>query len=338
MSNDTKNAGAAKNTAKKERPLWLVRSFGTRRVFAAYIVCVVITVLTMVFSIITVAIDITPYKNLIGRLGPYLAPGGSGVGGGFGTYEKLIEHLGLCVGGLFFLALPVVIHRKYNLHFPPFIYIGTAFLIFAHFVMGEIYRFYDYVFLYDKILHIIGGVVIAMYGFSIVNGFSKTKDGPIKLSPFFTAMFSFCFAATLLVLWEFFEYGVDYIGGFNMQRWMDSLGILTAATGEVSDFSVIRSWSGQLKIALESTGDTLNFAIRHWQNTPDNTMYLVTSDAQGSGLIDTMDDLIVGAIGALAVSIIGALSLKKNPDNKKFMVVRNKPSKGQAETSENQAG
>jgi hypothetical protein len=238
-------------------------------------------------------------------------------------YEKLIEHLGLCVGGLLFLAVPVVIQRRYSLRIPPFIYIGTAFLILAHFVMGEIYRFYDYIFLYDKVLHITGGVVIAMYGFSIVNGFSKTDDGPIRLSPFFTGLFSFCFAATLLVLWEFFEYGVDSIWGFNMQRWMDSLSILVAETGETLDFEVKRRWFGELKILIKETGEILNLNVKNW-NSLDGTRYLITSSAQGSGLVDTMGDLIVGTIGAAAVSIIGALSLKKNPDNKAFLIVRNK--------------
>jgi hypothetical protein len=312
MSNDTKNANNVKNSTKKERPLWLVKTFGTRKVFAAYIVCVAITLITMTVSIITsVIIHINPY-------------------------EKLIEHLGLCVGGLLFLALPVALHRRYSLRIPPFIYIGTAFLIFAHFVMGEVYRFYDYIFLYDKILHITGGVVIAMYGFSIVNGFSKTEDGPIKLSPFFTGLFSFCFAMTLLVLWEFFEYGVDSIWGFNMQRWMDSLSVLVAETGETLEFEVKRRWYGELKILLKESGEVLNLNIRNWNNL-DGTRYLVTSSAQSSGLVDTMDDLIVGCIGALAVSVIGALSLKKNPDSKRFLIVREKVSENQADTPENQA-
>jgi hypothetical protein len=240
------------------------------------------------------------------------------------SFEKMIEHVALCVFGLLFMAIPLVMHRKYDFRWPPFIHITIAVIIFSHFVLGEIYRFYDYNMGFDKVLHVMGGVVIAMCGFSIANGLNKTADGPIRLSPFFTGLFSFCFAATLLVLWEFFEYGVDYFGGFNMQRWLDSLGILTVATGEVSDFSVIRSLDGQLKIMLKSTGDTLDFAIRHWQNCADGTRYLVTNAAQGSGLIDTMDDLIFGVLGGAAVSIIGALSLKKNPDNKKYLIIREK--------------
>ena len=60
-------------------------------------------------------------------------------------------------------------------------------------------------------------------------------------------MFSFCFAVTLGVLWEIYEFSVDYLFGWNMQR---------------------------------------------------------------SGINDTMTDLMVDALGAFAVSLLGYLYMK----------------------------
>ena len=308
------------NTDKNTRSLWIQNTFGTRRVFVAYVIFVSMTVLGMIANIVT------------------------GVKGGAddmqGTgHEKLLEHFLLCVSGLFFLSLPVVLHRKYKYRIPSFIYMSIAFVIFAHFILGEIYRFYDNIGMFDKLLHITGGITIALCGFSIVYGFSKTKSGHVRLSPFFTGMFSFCFAMTLLVLWEFFEYWVDMIGGFNMQRWRDSLSILAAQSGEMIEynFKLVRAWPWQdgLRIAIIETGDTIPLTIQGPFPQGENGVYLLTKEPQGYGLIDTMNDLIIGAIGALVVSIVGAIWINNNPDDKKILIVRDRPKKIDDDDDEN---
>ena len=72
-------------------------------------------------------------------------------------------------------------------------------------------------------------------------------------------MFAFCFAVTMGVFWEFFEYGADRILGTNMQ-----------------------------KFRFPELGQ--------------------------DGLIDTMSDLFVDALGALITSIIGYFYIQKKND------------------------
>ena len=39
-----------------------------------------------------------------------------------------------------------------------------------------------------------------------------------KLSPIFLALVAFCFSMTVGVLWEFFEFSMDYFFGTDMQK------------------------------------------------------------------------------------------------------------------------
>jgi len=190
-------------SAKEGRALPLSHMFSSRKVFVTYIICWATTVVTAFASMIT---SLVTHTN---------------------SPEKMIEHIALCVTAILLMHIPVGMYSRLNFHFPPLIHIAIAFLIIAHFVLGEVYRFYDYVFLFDKALHLTAGMVMAVCGLSVVHAFSKTDSGEPTLSPFFLALFSFCFSVTLLTLWEIFEYEVDSFLGTNMQRWQDGLAALS---------------------------------------------------------------------------------------------------------------
>ena len=121
--------------------------------------------------------------------------------------------------------------------------------------------FYYNISNWDNILHTFSGAMIGALGFSIVTLLNKTEKVPMELSPLFVALFSFCFAVTLGVVWEFYEYTFDGLLGLNMQ-----------------------------KFALE------------------NGTLLIGRAA----LADTMMDLVVDAVGAFIMSVIGYISLKYN--------------------------
>ena len=250
-------------SAKEGRPLPLSGMFGSRKVFVTYIICWSIIIATALASLVT---------SLATRTN---------------SPEKMIEHITLCVVAILLLHIPVGMYSRLNFHFPPLIHITIAFFIIAHFVLGEVYRFYDYVFLFDKALHLTAGIVIAVCGLSVVHAFSKTGDGGARLSPFLLVLFSFCFSVTLLTLWEIFEYGVDSFFNINMQRWQDGLP------------------------ELRVNGKTPATA----------------NAARGTGLIDTMTDLIIGTIGAAIICALGGYGFRKNPDYARYLIFRKKPEK-----------
>ena len=166
-----------------------------------------------------------------------------------------------CVLGAVAMLLPGFLRRKANLNIPSAMIIFYAIFLFCGIYLGEMRDFYYRVPHWDTILHMFSGFALGALGFSIVNILNNSESTTFSLSPIFVAMFAFCFAVTLGVLWEIYEFTIDFFLGTNSQKY-----------------------------ALES-GE------------------LLVSQA---ALMDTMKDLIVDAIGALIMSVIGFISLKYN--------------------------
>ena len=181
------------------------------------------------------------------------------------------NHIFQCVGALVVLNIPLFISKKFRCYIPNFITITLYVFAFAHFVLGEIYRAYDHVFLYDKILHTTGGVIFAILSFSVIWLLNNSESKKIKLSPFFIVLFTFCFTMTVEYVWELVEFAADRLFGANMQRWQDGLTQL-----------------------------------------PDGSY--VTSPAYGSGLKDTMTDMIVNVLGCLVVCIVAYIGMRRKPN------------------------
>ena len=133
--------------------------------------------------------------------------------------EIRINQIFLSLLGLALLYLPAFISRKWKLYIPSNMQIIAIVFIFAHFILGEIFRVYDYSLLFDKILHTTSGLVFAAVGFSLVNLLNESTNTHLELSPFFVALFSFCFSMMIASLWEVYEFTFDSITGNNMQRW-----------------------------------------------------------------------------------------------------------------------
>ena len=137
--------------------------------------------------------------------------------------DTTVFQLMQCVMALVIFNVPLFISRKFKCYIPNFITILLYIFIFMHFILGEIYRAYDHILLYDKFLQTSSGVVFCLLSLSIVWLFNNSEDGKVKLSPFFVVLFTFCFTLTLEYLWEIVEYGCDRLIGLNMQRWQDSI-------------------------------------------------------------------------------------------------------------------
>ena len=130
-----------------------------------------------------------------------------------------IEHVFISLLGLALLYTPLVISKKWKLYIPSNLQIIMIVFIFAHFILGEIFRVYDYSILFDKILHTTSGLVMGAVGFSLVDLLNENKNTHLDLSPFFVALFSFCFSMMIAAVWEVYEFSYDSIAGGNSQRW-----------------------------------------------------------------------------------------------------------------------
>ena len=164
--------------------------------------------------------------------------------------------------------------------------------IFAAEILGEIDHYYVLVPGWDTVLHTMNGFLCAAIGFSLVDLLNRSSR-PISLSALYVAIVAFCFSMTIGVLWEFVEFGFDTFFGLDMQK--DSF--VTAISS----------------VALDPTNQGRRVAIDHIVRTTVTTAGGATTTFSGYldiGLIDTMKDLLVNFVGALAFSVVGYLSLR----------------------------
>lgn len=152
---------------------------------------------------------------------------------------------------------PSILEKRFGVYLPCRLQIIITLFIFAAQYLGEIKGFYDLIPWWDTILHSTSGVILGIIGFMFVYLLNKNESNTVNLSPIMVVWFAFCFAITIGVFWEFFEYGMDRIFELNMQKFR---------------------LPGQ------------------------------------DGLVDTMEDLFVDAIGAFIASIFGWLYIKKKND------------------------
>lgn len=136
--------------------------------------------------------------------------------------------------------LPALIERQLAVQLPVEFTLFTCIFLYAAFALGEVGRFYQRFWWWDLLLHSISAMVLGVVGFLLVYVFYMTHR--IRVAPVYVALFSFGFAVTLGTLWEIFEFAMDHLFGFGMQK---------------------------------------------------------------SGLVDTMTDLMVDAIGALIAAVFG---------------------------------
>ena len=123
-----------------------------------------------------------------------------------------------CLLGIFALFIPSMISKKAKIVIPSSMYIIYIIFLYAAIFLGEVRDFYYRVPHWDTILHTFSGAGIGALGFSVVNLLTKEKKVNVNLSPFFIAMFSFCFAVTIGVFWEIYEFSFDGLLGLNMQK------------------------------------------------------------------------------------------------------------------------
>lgn len=203
------------------------------------------------------------------------------------------ENVCLCILSLILLFLPFIIEHRLKIDMPNAVEIIIMVFVFAAEILGEINNFYEIIPFWDTILHTLNGFLMAAIGFSLFDILNK-KLNSIYLSPIFLCLFSFCFSMTIGVIWEFFEYGMDKMVNFDMQKDEYVNKINTVTLDEQKSNNVV-------------TIDGIDYTIIYDKNGNE----LVRFDGYlDIGLNDTIKDLIVNFIGAVFFNILGFIYLK----------------------------
>jgi len=118
----------------------------------------------------------------------------------------------------FMTYYPSILAKRFGVYLPARLEITITLFIFSAQVLGEMNGFYDKIPWWDTMLHTTSGVILGLVGFLFVYLLNEKGDKNVNLSPIFVVLFAFCFAITMGVFWEFFEYGADRLFGLNMQK------------------------------------------------------------------------------------------------------------------------
>ena len=200
------------------------------------------------------------------------------------------ENVFLCVLTLLLLVIPSLVQVTFKVELPTTLEIIILMFIFAAEILGEISEFYLVFPFWDTVLHTLNGFLAAAIGFSLADLLNRSERTVFNLSPLFTAIVAFCFSMTIGVIWEFFEFGMDTLIGYDMQK--DTV------------IHTIRS------VTLDPAGRNVPYVIKGISETAVNGQELGLGGYLDIGLIDTMQDLIVNFIGAVIFSVIGFFYVK----------------------------
>ena len=190
-----------------------------------------------------------------------------------------------CILTIVLLYIPSWLQVKLRIELPPPLEITILCFIFAAEILGEVNAFYVNVPNWDTMLHTLNGFLAAAVGFSMVLLLNDDERLTCDLSPFFLALVAFCFSMTIGVLWEFFEFGMDFFFHTDMQKDTVINAVYT--------------------VALDPTRTNKVVAIKGIQDVVINGESLGLGGYLDIGIIDTMKDLFVNFIGAVVFSVAG---------------------------------
>ncbi len=158
-------------------------------------------------------------------------------------YQSWVNAL-ILIGIVILSMLPMLFARHFSVPLPAEFDLATIIFIFASIFLGEIGDFYERFWWWDKLLHLISGLLLGMLGLYLIWLLNHNVRIDLELSPGFICLFAFTFALSAGTTWEIFEYGVDIFLGTTMQQdglddtmsdlMIDALGALIVSLGAYS--------------------------------------------------------------------------------------------------------
>ncbi len=206
-----------------------------------------------------------------------------------------------CLLTLFLMLLPSFFSHTFHVYLPTAFEVIILVFIFCAEILGEIASFYVAFPFWDAILHCTNGFLFAAVGFALVDFFNRNERFSFKLSPAFLAFVAFCFSMTIGVLWEFFEFSGDRLFNLDMQKdyVIHTISSVSLNPNNKNKAVIINDIVETIVVQKNGTETALGLGG-----------YLDV------GLFDTIKDLFINFIGAVAFSIIGFFYVKHNGKGK----------------------
>ncbi|MFN3208535.1 MAG: hypothetical protein ACE369_05960 [Roseovarius sp.] len=121
---------------------------------------------------------------------------------------------------------PVIVASWTQVHVPPTFIAVVVIFVAATLFLGEVFNFYERFWWWDMAMHGTSAVAFGLIGFVFV--FMMFQGDRFAAPHLQLSFLAFCFATTIGTVWEIFEFAMDQLFGFNMQKsgLMDTMGDL----------------------------------------------------------------------------------------------------------------
>lgn len=133
-------------------------------------------------------------------------------------HERHWQDAATVTGIILLMLLPTLFSRRYRIMIPLEFELMAIVFVFASLFLGEMREYYTRFWWWDIALHTTSGLLLGIFGFLMVYVLNEDDRVAVRLRPRFVALFAFLFAVTIGALWEIFEFSMDKLAGFNMQK------------------------------------------------------------------------------------------------------------------------
>lgn len=130
--------------------------------------------------------------------------------------EWRLELAFVAFGTLALSLAPVLVARWADIHVPPSFILVMVIFVGGTLFLGEVFDFYNRFWWWDVAMHATSAIGFGLIGFVLI--FMMFQGDRYAAPPIALAFFAFCFAMMIGAIWEIFEFGMDRIFGFNMQK------------------------------------------------------------------------------------------------------------------------
>ena len=203
----------------------------------------------------------------------------------FFTSKELFSYF-YCLATVAFVVLPLALSVLFRWKLNPIFYLLFTFYTIGP-LLGAVYNLYYFLSWWDSLLHMMAGAIFAVVGAQLSEVLNKNN----KTSYVLSALFGVLLSIAVAVFWEFFEYGCDVFVGSDMQ----------------SD-TVIQAISTKINRA-----DGITDVYKNINETLVNGESIGVKGYLDIGLIDTMHDMIIETVGAMAFFVYVLIDRNRNP-------------------------
>ena len=183
----------------------------------------------------------------------------------------------ICLGSVFLVSIPILMERWLDLELQRGLFVFCLLYAMGP-MLGKAYKLYYLTGWWDKLLHTSAGFLFAALGAWLATRLNRGQETSVPLQILFGIFFSISVSA----LWELVEFGVDRCFGADMQN-------------DAIVYSIHSYLLGDAPGAL--------FEIPQIQSVSVNGLPLEIGGYLDIGLIDTMGDVLVETLGAVAFGL-----------------------------------